>query len=224
MAVKHDAYTWTEQLGCEYGTKVCADGLHGFRYVKITLAALPEDAPYTSALGSVSISSIKLHYTGYLGTPDTFAGHFECSDPDLTQWWYDAVYTADLCTDVFQANDTEPRDAVSPTLLGKLVLHDGAKRDRDPYVGDLAVTALTSYLSHNVHEAARNVLEDLALHQRDDGWIPPASMHVTPLLPSHCYRLCVLTCLQRPLHPPPFRLPIVVDSLRQRPGPLHRQH
>lgn len=53
---------------------------------------------------------------------------------------------------------------------------DGAKRDRDPYVGDLAVASLTSYLSHDFAEASRTVLEDLANHQRDDGWIPPASM------------------------------------------------
>lgn len=146
--------------------------------MKIRLGALPTDTPYASAFGSVSISSISLIFSGYLGTPDTFSGHFECSDVNITQWWYDAVYTNDMCTDVFLANNTEPRGAASPSLFEKLVLHDGAKRDRDPYVGDLAVSALTTYLSHNAPEAARNVLEDLVLHQRDDGWIPPASMYV----------------------------------------------
>lgn len=144
------------------------------------MAALPSDSPHTSAYGSISIASINLQYSGYLGTPETFTGHFECSDPEITQWWFDAVYTNDLCTDTFLANNTEPRNAASSSLIGKLVLHDGPKRDRDPYVGDLSVSALTTYLSHNVTEAARNVLEDLALHQRDDGWIPPASMHVAP--------------------------------------------
>ncbi len=95
---------------------------------------------------------------------------------DLTDWWYRAVYTLDLCTAVFLANDTEQRNAASHTLLGKMVLHDGPKRDRDPYVGDLAVSALTSYLSHDVSEAAMNVLVDLAIHQADNGFIPPASM------------------------------------------------
>ena len=79
-------------------------------------------------------------------------------------------------TDVFQSNETEPRRADSPTLRGKQVLFDGAKRDRDPYVGDLAVASLTSYLSHDFAQSTFNVLEDLALHQRSDGWIPPASM------------------------------------------------
>lgn len=143
----------------------------------IMLEALPSDAPYTTSFGSVDISSIWMTYSGFLGTPDTFTGWFECSDEELTQWWYDGVYTNDLCTAVFRAEDVDPRQAFTPSLDGKVVLHDGAKRDRDPYVGDLAVSALTSYLSHDMHEAARNVLADLADHQRADGWIPPASMY-----------------------------------------------
>ncbi|KAM6476860.1 glycoside hydrolase family 78 protein [Trichoderma sp. SZMC 28011] len=176
-AVKNTNYTWTDFHGCETGTQVCSDGLHGFRYVKIWLEALPSDAPYTSSFGSVSILGLSLEWSAFLGTPDTFTGGFECSDDELTQWWYDGVYTVDMGTDVFLANETEPRGASSPTLEGKQVLFDGAKRDRDPYVGDLAVAALTSYLSHDFAESTRNVLEDLALHQRADGWIPPASIN-----------------------------------------------
>jgi hypothetical protein len=119
---------------------------------------------------------MSLELSAFHGTPDTFKGWFECSDSDVTQWWFDGVYTNDLCTDVFRDNDTEPREAASPSLIGKLVIHDAPKRDRDPYVGDLAVASLTSYLSHKVPEASRNVLADLAEHQREDGWIPPASM------------------------------------------------
>lgn len=144
--------------------------------MKIWLEALPSDAPYTTSFGKVTISSISLTYSGFLGTPDTFTGWFECSDEELTQWWYDGVYTNDLCTDVFRANDTDPRQAASQSIVGKLVLHDGAKRDRDPYAGDVTIAGLTSYLSHDVPEASRNVLADLAEHQRSDGWIPPASM------------------------------------------------
>lgn len=179
VAVQNQPYTWTNSLGCAYaGRKVCSDGFHGFRYLRITLQALASDAPYTTGFGSVSIDSVSLAYSAYRGTPETFTGWFECSDADLTQWWYDAVYTNDLCTDIFRANDAEPRNAsVGTTLLGKVVLHDGAKRDRDPYVGDLAVAALTLYLSHDNADAARNVLADLAVHQRADGWIPPASIN-----------------------------------------------
>lgn len=162
--------------GCQYGNKVCSDGVHGFRYMKIWLEAVESDAPYTQSFGSVSISNIELEWSGYLGISDTFTGWFECSDESLTQWWFDGVYTTDMGTDAFLANETDPRDSATPTLQGKEVIFDGAKRDRDPYVGDLAVAALTSYLSHNNSDSTRNILADLANHQRSDGWIPPASM------------------------------------------------
>lgn len=155
---------------------MCSDGLHGFRYLKITLDALEGDAPYTQSYGSVSISSVELEWKAYWGTRDTFTGWFECSDEDLTQWWYDGVYTVDMDDFTFLANETDPRGAATPTLQGKEVLFDGAKRDRDPYLGDLAVASLTSYLSHDDPASTRNILADLANHQRDDGWIPPASM------------------------------------------------
>ena len=144
--------------------------------MKVYLDALEADAPYTTSYGEVAVKSMSLNFSGYLGTPETFTGWFESSDDQLNQWWFDGVYTTDLCTDIFGVNDTDPRNSASPSIIGKLVLHDGAKRDRDPYVGDLAVSARTSYLSHDVPLAARNVLADLADHQRADGWIPPASM------------------------------------------------
>lgn len=163
--------------------------------MRISLDALAADAPYTSAGGQVAIASVGLRWSGYLGTPSTFAGWFECSDTELTQWWFDGAYTVDMGTDVFRANDTEPRGATSASLLGKRVLHDGAKRDRDPYMGDLAVASLTSYLAHNdTTDATLNVLEDLAAHQRaDDGWLPPASINQYTL-PLFDYPLYWVTC------------------------------
>ncbi len=178
IAVGSAPYTWTDTLGCEDAAekKVCSDGLHGFRYLKICLAAYEGDSDYTSGYGEVTINSVYLSYEGFLGSSDTYTGWFECSDKDLTQWWYDGVYTNDMTTDIFLANNTEPRNAASQTLIGKLVLHDGAKRDRDPYVGDVSVSGLTSFISHSMAESVTNVLADLADHQRSDGWIPPASM------------------------------------------------
>ncbi|KKY35077.1 putative alpha-l-rhamnosidase a [Diaporthe ampelina] len=195
IAVQKQPYTWTNKLGCQFpdDRKVCSDGFHGFRYLRISLQALDEDAPYTTGFGSVSVSGVKLAYSGFIGTPDTFKGYFECSNATLNQWWYDGVYTNDLATDVFRANDTEPRDAYTPGLVDKLVLHDGAKRDRDPYVGDLAVSAMTLYVSHGDPTAARNVLADLADHQREDGWIPPASIR-NYTLPLFDYPLWWVVC------------------------------
>jgi Bacterial alpha-L-rhamnosidase 6 hairpin glycosidase domain/Bacterial alpha-L-rhamnosidase C-terminal domain len=124
----------------------------------------------------VSIDSISLNFTAFLGTPDTFTGWFECSDATLNQFWYDAAYTNEMCIDTFRVNDTEPRNAASESLVGKLVIHDGPKRDRDPYVGDVALSGITLYLTHDASVAAENVLADLADHQRSDGWVPPASI------------------------------------------------
>jgi len=177
IAVPAAPLVWTDTRGCADGTKVCADGLHGFRYLKITLDALAQDAPDTQAYGTVMISGVGLAFTAYLGTPDSYRGWFESSDDQLNQFWYNASYTDELMVDTFRSDDVDPRNADTPTLDGKLVLHDGAKRDRDPYVGDVAVSGRTAYLTHGDGVAARNVLADLADHQRADGWIPPASIN-----------------------------------------------
>jgi len=169
-------FTWTDSHGCADGAKVCADGLHGFRYLKVSLDALPSDAPDTQPFGTVRITGISLNFTAFLGTPSSYKGWFESSDRQLNQYWYDASYTNELITDTFRASDVDPRNADSPSLDGKAVLTDGAKRDRDPYVGDISVSGRTDYLTHGVGAAAANVLADLADHQRADGWIPPASI------------------------------------------------
>ncbi|MCO5997279.1 alpha-L-rhamnosidase-related protein [Actinoallomurus rhizosphaericola] len=169
--------TWTDAKGCQSGTKVCADGLHGFRYMRISLDALPSDAPVAEPYGTVKLKDVTLQSTALSGGPGAYRGWFESSDDALNRYWYNASYTNELITDTFRPTDVEPRNADSPSLDGKLVLQDGAKRDRDPYVGDVAVSGRTDYLTHAVPEAARNVLADLADHQRADGWIPPASIN-----------------------------------------------
>lgn len=177
VAVAAKPYTWTDTHGCADATKVCADGLHGFRYMKISLDALAADAPDTNPYGTVKIDGVSLDFTAYLGTPSSYKGWFESSDSQLNQYWYDASYTNELITDTFRADDVDPRGADTAGLEGKVVLTDGAKRDRDPYVGDIAVSGRTDYLTHDVGAAAANVLADLANHQRADGWIPPASIN-----------------------------------------------
>lgn len=178
IAVPPDPFTWNDTWGCRNGSQVCSDGLHGFRYIKIYLDALESDAPITSAHGTVNISLVYLEYSAFLATPETFTGWFECSDIELNAYWYSAVYTNDMTTDQFRENDVDPRGAYNPDLEGKLVLFDGAKRDRDPYVGDVAISGVTTYLSHNNLSsiAAENLLADLGNHQRQDGFIPPASI------------------------------------------------
>jgi hypothetical protein len=178
VAVFDHPFVWIDRHGCRHGTQVCADGLHGFRYLRISLDALPSDAPFTQPYGQVRIQSATLDFTPYLGTADTYAGWFECSDPRLDHYWFGASYTNELITGTFVPDNIDPRQADSSFLRGKQVLLDGAKRDRDPYAGDVAVSALTTYLTHGpeLGNAARNVLLDLARHQSADGWIPPASI------------------------------------------------
>jgi alpha-L-rhamnosidase-like protein/F5/8 type C domain-containing protein len=177
VAVPATPEAWTDAYGCQHGTQVCDDGLHGFRYMRITLASLASDAPYTQDYGTVRISGVSLDFTAFLGTPSTYRGWFLSSDAQLNKYWYGASYTNELITDTFTPTTVDPRNADSPTLDGKQVLFDGAKRDRDPYDGDIAVSGLTDYLTHDDSVAARNVLADLADHQRADGWIPPASIN-----------------------------------------------
>ncbi|MEU9446222.1 alpha-L-rhamnosidase C-terminal domain-containing protein [Streptomyces sp. NPDC048304] len=194
FAVPAGGANWVDHKGFQAGDKVFADGLHGFRYLKISLDALASDSPAAQPWGTVEIDSISLQFTAYLGTPSTYRGWFLCSDDELNRYWYGAAYTNELVTDTFRQDDVDPRNAWSATLEGKLVLQDGAKRDRDPYVGDLAVSARTLYLTHDDEAAAaRNVLADLAEHQRADGWIPPASIG-NYTLPLFDYPLYWVTC------------------------------
>ncbi|KZV86537.1 alpha-L-rhamnosidase [Exidia glandulosa HHB12029] len=169
---------WTDSKGCQFDSAVCADGLRGFRYVRIYIGQTPGSEAHSSASGWVDLApqGVTVAFSPYLGTPDTYKGHFLCSDELLNRIWYGSVYTVELNTDTFTKDTVDPRNAFSTTLDGKKVLHDGAKRDRDPYVGDIAVQSLVDLVSHADKEGARNVLLDLALHQRDDGWMPPASI------------------------------------------------
>ncbi|KAH8696092.1 alpha-L-rhamnosidase [Talaromyces proteolyticus] len=179
IAVPAAPLNWTDTYGCTYnGNQVCADGIHGFRYLKISLNALSSDAPYTSPSGFVDINSVSLNFTAYLGTLSSYSGWFECSDQQLNEFWYDAAYTNEMVIDTFLADTVDPRNSASPSLLGKQVIFDGAKRDRDPYVGDIAVSGRTAYLTHqDASNAMLNVLADLAEHQSSNGWIPPASIN-----------------------------------------------
>ncbi|MFJ5220837.1 alpha-L-rhamnosidase C-terminal domain-containing protein [Streptomyces sp. NPDC088354] len=194
FAVPASGAHWTDTGGYQKDGKVYADGLHGFRYLRISLDALDADAPVALPWGQVAVDSVWLDFTAYLGTPDTYSGWFLSSDDELNRYWYAAAYTNELVTDTFRSGDVDPRGADTPSLRGKLVLQDGAKRDRDPYIGDLAVSARTMYLTHDdTPEAARNVLADLADHQRADGWIPPASIN-NYTLPLFDYPLWWVTC------------------------------
>lgn len=171
--------SWSDTATCQFAddSQICADGQRAFRYVRIFIQQTAGAENYSSPTGWVNISSVSLDFTPYLGLPSTYQGYFLSSDELLNRIWYASVYSVELNTDSFLPNSTDPRDAFSNTLANKTVLFDGAKRDRDPYAGDVAVQSLVDFVSHAAGVGSRNVLEDLALHQRSDGWIPPASIN-----------------------------------------------
>ena len=53
--------------------------------------------------------------------------------------WFDAAYTNYMGIDTFRVNDTDPRGAASPSLIRKIVIFDGAKRDRDPHTLEISL-------------------------------------------------------------------------------------
>jgi alpha-L-rhamnosidase len=61
----------------------------GQRYQEISL----------TSPGSVTLSSVGIHYTAYDGTPSTFRGYFVSSDNTLNKEWYDGAYTLNLVQD-----------------------------------------------------------------------------------------------------------------------------
>lgn len=166
--------TWVDRTGCQFDGHVCADGLRGFRYVRIYLGSPQGDAPYAADTGHVDIDAVRLHFTPYLGTPDTFKGHFVSSDDLLNRIWYASAYTVELNMDTFAKDSVDPRGSwdSAPDLHDKPALLDGPKRDRSPGNADMAVAGLTDMVSHAWDDPIRNVQADLAIHQRADGYVP----------------------------------------------------
>jgi hypothetical protein len=116
---------------------------------------------FLDGAGDVAVDAVSLEFTSMLGAVDNYAGCFESSDAELNRIWYAGAYTLELNT--------------SAAPDGGLRILDGAKRDREVWVGDLALQARIEYLTHNRPEAVRASLADLADHQRPDGYIPPSS-------------------------------------------------
>ena len=167
---------WVDRTGCQFERRVCADGLRAFRYVRIYLGTAPGDEGRAAATGWAEIDWVRLNFTALLGTPDTFKGWFLSSDDRLNRIWYASVYTNELTTSIFDRDDVDPREGGTwtPELQGKLVHHDGAKRDRAPWIGDLAVQGPVEMVSHADPVPIANVLADLASHQGGNGFIPPS--------------------------------------------------
>lgn len=168
--------TWSDQAGCQAGKQVCSDGVRAFRYVRIYLGTAPGDAAVAAPQGFVAIDAVWVDFSAFLGTPATYRGWFLSSDDLLNRIWYGSVYTTELDTTRFERDSADPRGsgAWTPAMNGKQVIDDGAKRDRIPYSGDLAIEGPVLLLAHADAMPVSNVLIDLANHQQPDGYIPPS--------------------------------------------------
>jgi Bacterial alpha-L-rhamnosidase C-terminal domain/Bacterial alpha-L-rhamnosidase 6 hairpin glycosidase domain len=169
------AERWLDTLGCTTGGRVCADGLRGFRYVRIYLEGAPDDTSFENGRRSVWLKNVRVRYGGQLGSAAKYRGWFLSNSDRLNHLWYASVYTNELTTVRFSRATESPRETWTPTLAGKLVLNDGAKRDRAPWV-DFDVQILTELVSHGRRAPIANVIGDLGGHQAPDGFIPPSPL------------------------------------------------
>ena len=121
-------------------------GRGAFRYLTLSL---PVEA---SAEQSVEVSLDSVAYTAQpsLETPSDYSGYFESSDELLNHIWYAAAYTVQLCTVPANSSIDHVRvlDPVGWSADAEVVglnasdefLSDGAKRDRNPWAGDIGVS------------------------------------------------------------------------------------
>ncbi len=64
------------------------DNRRGFRYLLLYL-------PHS---GTVEVDAVRVYHTPYVGTADTYDGHFLCDDDLLNRIWYGCVYTVEIST------------------------------------------------------------------------------------------------------------------------------
>jgi alpha-L-rhamnosidase len=81
-----DSKRYNSYVVDEPGRITNADIQGGQRYQQITL----------NTPGTLSLSTVGIDFTPYLGTPDTFQGTFESSSEELNHYWYDGAYTAQI--------------------------------------------------------------------------------------------------------------------------------
>jgi hypothetical protein len=87
--------------------------------------------------GSVSLTSVGIHFRHPNAASSDYEGHFLSSDTTLNKIWYEGAYTNDT--------DMVPIGAVPNQAIP--VILDGAKRDRRPWSGDLGVQGRSAFSS-----------------------------------------------------------------------------
>jgi len=155
----------------------------GFRYITLFL----------SSPGSIAINAVRVRFSADPGSADpaAYAGSFKSSSRSLNQLWYAGAYTVEMDTvapNTLKSNiTTRPRGSCWPYDPGESdhadntlntasrrmpIIVDGAKRDRDIYTADLAVSGPTAYLAMGDGAAWLNTLKAFAAQHLHNGFVP----------------------------------------------------
>lgn len=165
---------WVDTPGCQFSDgAVCADGVHGFRYVRVFIPQLPISgipSPHSSPTGWVDISGISLKTSPYKGAVSTYSGHFLSSDDLLNRIWYACAYTAELSQDIYHSYSNDKLIPNVASTNGNRVFFYGPNH-RDPYTPAIWVESLVDLVSHGAGSAAKTILLDRATHQLSSGMI-----------------------------------------------------
>ena len=164
--------TWVDRPTC-VSPGVCADGYRAFRFARISVE---RGSARVVGAGVAPVTS-----------PAPPAGCWASSDRELTRLWATAAYTARLME---LPADPAVLGAGCPIPGGRgLVVVDGAKRDRCPWLGDLAVSGLSLLLADGAAGTAPvvNTLELFAASQSSDGYLSASPMATRPLFDYPAY-------------------------------------
>ncbi|KAF1355416.1 Six-hairpin glycosidase-like protein [Delphinella strobiligena] len=154
-------------------------GRGGFHYLTLSL---PAEASYGT---SVDISFSNLYFTADpdQGDLQDYSGYFYSSDDLLNRIWYAGVYTVQLCKIPYNSSvdhdwllNTVSWSQNATTSGGNATfLADGAKRDRNPWSGDLDVgirSALVSTNQDNLAAVSASLIEMFILQNSTTGLFP----------------------------------------------------
>jgi hypothetical protein len=147
----------------------------GQRYQRIAL----------TSPGSVTISAVGIRFSAYRATANQYQGYFMSSSDELNKIWYAGTYTNEL-------------SMLPAGLAGNQipVILDGAKRDRNVWIGDVYVEGPTAYVSlgTNGNEYLKQSIRLLGSHQLSSGFVtgclaPQTPVHTGPPIPgtTACY-------------------------------------
>ncbi len=147
----------------------------GERFEEITL----------TSPGSVTLSAVGIRYSPYRATANDYQGYFMSSSDQLNKIWYAGAYTTQL--DMLPVGEGGNQ---IPLIL------DGAKRDRNVWIGDINVEGPTVYdsLGTNAADYLKQSILLLGSYQLSSGFVtgclaPQSPVHTGSPIPgtTACY-------------------------------------